>query len=143
MSAEPEERQQQLSAREIRSCTLCGARFSATAEHELCPVCILQGASAGGTETPEASVQDPAGSGSVHRLEHYELVTDEAGQLVELGRGAMGITYKAMDVDLQCPVTLKVISERFLGDETARVRFVRKRGRRRVCVIPTSLPSST
>ena len=38
----------------------------------------------------------------------------------------MGITYKAFDVDLQCPVTLKVISEKYLGDESARLRFLRE-----------------
>jgi serine/threonine protein kinase len=38
----------------------------------------------------------------------------------------MGITYKAYDIDLQCPVTLKVISERYLGDESARLRFLRE-----------------
>jgi serine/threonine protein kinase len=38
----------------------------------------------------------------------------------------MGITYKALDVDLRCPVTLKVISERYLGDESARLRFLRE-----------------
>src|SRR6202040_615024 len=38
----------------------------------------------------------------------------------------MGVTYKAFDVDLQCPVTLKVISERYLGDESARLRFLRE-----------------
>jgi hypothetical protein len=43
-----------------------------------------------------------------------------------LGRGAMGVTYKAFDVDLHCPVTLKVISERYLGDESARLRFLRE-----------------
>jgi serine/threonine protein kinase len=51
---------------------------------------------------------------------------DEAGSPIELGRGAMGITYKAVDVDLRCPVTLKVISERYLGDESARLRFLRE-----------------
>ena len=50
----------------------------------------------------------------------------EDGQPVELGRGAMGVTYKAVDVDLHCPVTLKVISERYLGDESARARFLRE-----------------
>src|ERR1700736_5066170 len=60
------------------------------------------------------------------RFEHYELVTAEDGRPVELGRGAMGVTYKAFDVDLQCPVTLKVISEKYLGDESARVRFLRE-----------------
>jgi serine/threonine protein kinase len=38
----------------------------------------------------------------------------------------MGITYRAFDINLRCPVTLKVISERYLGDESARLRFVRE-----------------
>jgi serine/threonine protein kinase len=38
----------------------------------------------------------------------------------------MGITYKALDVDLRCPVTLKVINERYLGDESARLRLLRE-----------------
>jgi serine/threonine protein kinase len=51
---------------------------------------------------------------------------DEEGKPVELGRGAMGVTYKALDVDLRCHVTLKVISEKYLGDESARLRFLRE-----------------
>jgi serine/threonine protein kinase len=62
----------------------------------------------------------------VQHFEHYELVTGEDGKPVELGRGAMGITYKALDVDLRCPVTLKVIRDRYLGDESARLRFLRE-----------------
>jgi serine/threonine protein kinase len=38
----------------------------------------------------------------------------------------MGITYKALDVDLRCPVTVKVISERYLADESAQLRFLRE-----------------
>ena len=38
----------------------------------------------------------------------------------------MGVTYKAMDVDLRCPVALKVINERYLEDESARLRFLRE-----------------
>ena len=38
----------------------------------------------------------------------------------------MGVTYKAFDVDLRRPVTLKVISEKYLGDESARLRFLRE-----------------
>ena len=51
---------------------------------------------------------------------------DAEGRPIELGRGAMGVTYKALDVDLRCPVTLKVIRERYLGDESARLRFLRE-----------------
>jgi serine/threonine protein kinase len=48
-----------------------------------------------------------------------------------LGRGAMGVTYKAFDIHLQCPVALKAISERYLGDESARLRFCARPARRR------------
>jgi len=54
------------------------------------------------------------------------VVLDDDGLPIELGRGAMGITYKAFDVDLRYPVTLKVISERYLGDESAQLRFLRE-----------------
>ena len=53
-------------------------------------------------------------------------MTGADGKPVELGRGAMGVTYKAVDVDLHCPVTLKVISEKYLSDESARLRFLRE-----------------
>jgi hypothetical protein len=43
------------------------------------------------------------------RFEHYVLVNGEDAKPIELGRGAMGITYKAFDIDLRCP-TLKVIA---------------------------------
>jgi serine/threonine protein kinase len=51
---------------------------------------------------------------------------DTEGGPIELGRGAMGVTYKALDVDLRCAVTLKVINKRYLGDESARLRFLRE-----------------
>jgi serine/threonine protein kinase len=38
----------------------------------------------------------------------------------------MGVTYKAVDVNLRCMVALKVISAQFVGDESARRRFVRE-----------------
>ena len=60
------------------------------------------------------------------RFDHYELVTDDDGRLLEFGRGGMGVTYKAIDVALQIPVTLKLINEKYLGDEAARLRFFRE-----------------
>ena len=38
----------------------------------------------------------------------------------------MGVTYKVFDVDLQIPVTLKLISEKYVGNESARLRFLRE-----------------
>jgi serine/threonine protein kinase len=53
-------------------------------------------------------------------------VTGEDGKPVELGRGAMGVTYKALDIDLRCALALKVISELYFNDESARLRFLRE-----------------
>jgi serine/threonine protein kinase len=38
----------------------------------------------------------------------------------------MGVTYKAFDVHLQCPVALKIINAQLFGNESARLRFVRE-----------------
>ena len=94
---------------------------------EFCPVCMLRRGLAGAVASGESSSVNevkPVQEQVVQRFEHYELVTGENGKPVELGRGAMGVTYKAFDVDLHCPVTLKVIRERYLGDESARLRFL-------------------
>jgi len=96
---------------------------------EFCPVCMLRKGLAGGVASGESSFEEaakPAPERVVKRFEHYGLVTGEDGKPVELGRGAMGVTYKAFDINLHCPVTLKVISERYLGDESARLRFLRE-----------------
>jgi WD40 repeat protein/serine/threonine protein kinase len=112
-----------------RICSICGNEFSGAME--FCPVCMLRKALADGVESGESSasedtVKPTASEQAAQRFEHYELVTGEDGKPVELGRGAMGATYKAFDVDLHCPVTLKVISEKYLGDESARLRFLRE-----------------
>ena len=112
-----------------RTCPSCGNEFSGAME--FCPVCVLRkalaaGVESGGSSASEDPVEPKTPERAVQRFEHYELVTGEDGKPVELGRGAMGVTYKALDIDLHCPVTLKVISEKYLGDESARVRFLRE-----------------
>src|SRR5208337_3353585 len=111
-----------------RTCLSCGNEFSGAME--FCPVCMLRKGLAGGVESGESSTSEntvkPTPERAVQRFEHYELVKSEDGKPVELGRGAMGVTYKAFDVDLHCPVTLKVINARYLNDESARLRFLRE-----------------
>src|SRR6516162_3170089 len=116
-----------MSAEPQRTCPSCGNEFSGAME--FCPVCMLRKGLAGGVESGESSFEDavkPTLDQPPNRFEHYELVMGEDGKPVELGRGAMGVTYKAFDINLHCPVTLKVISERYLGDESARLRFLRE-----------------
>jgi len=110
-----------------RTCPICGNEFSGAME--FCPVCMLRKGLADGVEFGESSSGDtlkPIQDHPAQRFGHYELATGEGGEPLELGRGAMGVTYKALDINLRCPVTLKVISERYLGNESARLRFVRE-----------------
>src|SRR5271165_225643 len=112
-----------------RICPSCGNEFSGAVE--FCPVCMLRqalagGVKSGGSSASEEAIKPTTPEQATQRFEHYELVNGQDGKPVELGRGAMGVTYKALDVDLHCPVTLKVISEKYLGDESARLRFLRE-----------------
>src|SRR5271166_5921091 len=117
-----------MKAGDRRTCQVCGTQVSA--DRDICPVCVLRAAI-----TKEVSLKESASElavvGSIsesvgRRFENYELILDADGRPIELGRGAMGVTYKAFDVDLRCLVTLKVISENYLGDESARLRFLRE-----------------
>ena len=62
----------------------------------------------------------------VDRYKQYEVLRHEDGSLWELGRGAMGITYKAYDTNLHCAVALKIINSTYLENDTARQRFLRE-----------------
>ena len=57
---------------------------------------------------------------------HYRVLQRDDGSLWELGSSAVGVTYKALDTDLQRPVALKVINSDLLADEVNRDRFLRE-----------------
>jgi hypothetical protein len=110
------------------TCPSCGNEYSGAME--FCPVCMLRMGLAGGIGSGEYYVSKETvecmPERASQRFEHYELLKGADGKPVELGRGAMGVTYKAFDVDLRIPVTLKLISKKYVGDDSARYRFLRE-----------------
>ena len=99
------------------ACEVCGTALNENSE--FCSVCALRGAVSHETESISAI-------SSELRFYHSPVLKNEDGTPIELGHGAMGVTYKAFDVHLQCPVALKIINARYIGDASARHRFVRE-----------------
>ena len=102
------------------ACEQCGAPLLDLGEGEGCLNCLL---STGLEVEPQAGEALP--NESVRRVyQHYEILTRPDGSPWELGRGAMGVTYKARDVNLDTLVALKVINARFSARAEARRRFL-------------------
>src|SRR3981081_3775273 len=62
----------------------------------------------------------------VDRFDRFVSERRSYRSLWELGRGAMGVTYKAFDTNLRSDVALKVINAQYLNSDTARQRFLRE-----------------
>ncbi|MGI8437645.1 MAG: hypothetical protein ACR2NX_12205, partial [Chthoniobacterales bacterium] len=91
------------SEEEAECCEVCGTPLRLSVGAPGCLRCLL----AGGADESNA-----------RHFQHYELNLAEGGVgFAELGRGAMGITYRALDLNLGAPVALKVISARYARQE--------------------------
>src|SRR5215831_3877870 len=116
----------QPAAREVSTCPNCGGLLEKTPNGELgCISCLLRAGIGSEEETVHDSTPDAFEGGM--RFGIYEIDCHADGSLCELGRGAMGITYRATDTSLQRKVALKIIKADIAERSTdARERFMRE-----------------
>src|SRR5207247_5412223 len=110
----------------VSTCPNCGGALVETSGGQLgCMVCLLR-AGIGSEEELQQNSTHQASEGDGH-FGVYGIDGREDGSLYELGRGAMGVTYRATDTTLQRKVALKIIKID-VGERSAdaRERFMRE-----------------
>src|SRR5438876_9812975 len=104
-------------------CPECGTRLEGGFSRNLgrCMICLLR------VGFDDAEQPDETLFAVADRLGNYRIERRDDGSLWELGRGAMGVTYRALDTSLQRAVALKLIdSEWAKRGAEARERFMRE-----------------
>src|SRR5881396_1277878 len=106
-----------------RVCETCGSPIETTSAGDLgCIACLI----ATGLDA-EAEQSDAAVASAPDQLGAYTIEHHADGSAWELGHGAMGVTYRALDKALDRTVALKIINTN-LGSRSAeaRARFMRE-----------------
>jgi serine/threonine-protein kinase len=116
----------QPAAPEVSTCPKCGGALEKTPSGELgCMSCLLRAGIGSEEKTVHESNSGAPESGV--RFGVYEIDCHADGSLCELGRGAMGVTYRATDTSLQRKVALKIIKTDIAERSAdARERFMRE-----------------
>ena len=111
---------------QILTCPTCGGVLEETPSGGLgCMSCLLRAGIGSEEETVHDSTPDAPEGGT--RFGVYQIDCHADGRLCELGRGAMGVTYRATDTSLQRKVALKIIKTDIAARSAdARERFMRE-----------------
>ncbi len=103
-------------------CVACGSTLGFGSPESGCLTCLAQFALAPDDEEA-ADTEEPA---LARTFGHFEIVSGADSWPVKLGRGAMGVTYRARDTVLRTEVALKIIGMNVAGHPAARAAFLRE-----------------
>src|SRR5437762_9396626 len=107
-------------------CATCGRPLTQCGPNGECLRCLVTlGFLANGEEAETPAARGRLTPGPL-RYAHFEVETGADGFAVELGAGAMAITYRAHDTVLNSVVALKVIDRKVAQNPGARSRFLRE-----------------
>ncbi|MGC2626461.1 MAG: serine/threonine-protein kinase, partial [Candidatus Udaeobacter sp.] len=108
------------------TCATCGRPLTQRGPNGECLRCLVSLTFLGDGETPEAATARSRLTPGLLRYAHFEVETGADGFPVELGAGAMAITYRARDTVLNSLVALKAIDRKVAQNPGARTRFLRE-----------------
>lgn len=108
------------------TCATCGRPLTQCGPNGECLRCLISLTFLGDGDEPEKPTARGRLTPGPLRYGHFEVEMGEDGFPVELGAGAMAITYRASDTVLNSVVALKVIARKVAQNPGARSRFLRE-----------------
>jgi serine/threonine protein kinase/Tfp pilus assembly protein PilF len=108
------------------TCATCGRPLTQCGPNGECLRCLVSLTFLGEDQQPERPAVRGRLTPGALRYAHFEVETGADGFPVELGAGAMAITYRARDTVLNSLVALKVIDRKVAQNPGARSRFLRE-----------------
>src|SRR5258705_486377 len=110
----------------VGTCAICGRPFTQVGPKGECLRCLADLGFLGGSQEPGKSDTGRRLTPGPLRYDHFEVEVGADGFPVELGAGAMAITYRARDTVLNSTVALKVIDRTVAENPGVRSRFLRE-----------------
>ena len=108
------------------TCETCGRPLTQVGPRDECLRCLVSLGFLSDSQQPEESETSRRLTPGPLKYDHFEVEVGADGFPIELGAGAMAITYRARDTVLNSVVALKVIDRSAAQDPRARSRFLRE-----------------
>src|SRR6267154_760697 len=110
----------------VGTCAICGRSLTQVGPKGECLRCLADLGFLSGSQEPGKSDTGRRLMPGPLKYDHFEVEVGADGFPVELGAGAMAITYRARDIVLNSIVALKVIDRRVAKHPGVRSRFLRE-----------------